>query len=129
MSATDTLRRSALALGALALCAASPAPLIAKTETRCGWLVNPSPANWWLIDADGEWTIGEQGGYQAPGLGDAPWTGTREQVPTNGNYGYECACMVVTSAPDTMTITRVISIRSRPLKACEDDPNLQSMGR
>lgn len=112
---------------ALSLLAATPAPLFAKAETRCGWLINPTPANWWLRDADGEWTIGEQGGYQAPGFDEAPWAGTREQVPVNGNYGYECACMAVTSDADTMTITRVISIRSKPLKACEDDPNLPSM--
>ena len=110
---------------ALALAALATTPALA--ETRCGWLMNPTPANWWLIDADGEWTIGEQGGYQAPGFDDAPWTGTREQVPVNGYYGYECACMAVTSDADTMTITRVISVRSKPLKACEDDPKLPSM--
>ena len=47
-----------------ALLAAAPAP-----ERRCGWLQNPTPANYWLIDRDGEWTIGAQGGYQAPGHG------------------------------------------------------------
>lgn len=104
-----------------------PGPLLAAEETRCGWLVNPTPANWWLIDADGEWTIGEQGGYQAPGFEDAPWGGQREQVPVNGNYGYECACMAVTSDADTMTITRVVSIRSRPLSACRQDRELPSM--
>ena len=114
----------ALAFGSLA---ASPAALYAKAETRCGWLVNPTPANWWLIDADGEWTIGAQGGYQAPGFDEAPWDGTREQVPVNGNYGYECACMAVTSDADTMTITRVISIRSKPLSACRQDRKLPSM--
>ena len=127
MSAAERLGRMALALEALALGAASPAPHLAKVETRCGWLVNPTPANWWLIDTDGEWTIGEQGGYQAPGFDEAPWAGKREQVPVNRNYGYECACMAVTSDPDTKTITRVISVRSRPLKACRADPKLPSM--
>ena len=114
----------AVALGA---CAAIPAPLLAAAETRCGWLINPSPANWWLIDADGEWTIGEQGGYQAAGFADAPWEGVQERVSVNGNYGYECACMAVTSAPDTMTITRVFSLRSKPLGECLSDPKLPSM--
>ena len=27
-----------------------------------GWLQNPTPGNWWLVDRDGEWTIGTQGG-------------------------------------------------------------------
>ena len=111
-----------------ALLATAPAPLLAAVETRCGWLVNPTPANWWLIDADGEWTLGIQGGYQAPGFFDAPWDGTREQVSVNGSYGYECACMVVASEPDRLTITRVISVRSKPLKACREDPKLPDMG-
>ena len=24
-------------------------------ENRCGWLVNPTPGNWWLTDRDGTW--------------------------------------------------------------------------
>jgi hypothetical protein len=31
-------------------------------ERRCGWLDNPSPANWWLVDKDGTWILMEQGG-------------------------------------------------------------------
>lgn len=30
-------------------------------ETRCGYLVNPTPANWLLKDAEGTWTISRQG--------------------------------------------------------------------
>jgi hypothetical protein len=26
----------------------------AAREQRCGWLVNPTPGNWWLIDRQGE---------------------------------------------------------------------------
>lgn len=105
-------------LAALALASAP------SVETRCGWLVNPTPANWWLTDADGTWIIGVQGGYQAEGFGETPWEGTSEQVKTNGNYGYECACMRVISAPETMQITRVLSVRSLPLSRCKEDPNL-----
>ncbi|MGL4666856.1 MAG: DUF4087 domain-containing protein, partial [Saezia sp.] len=32
-------------------------------EWRCGWLENPTPANQWLIDRDGAWTISLQGAY------------------------------------------------------------------
>ncbi|HYG29015.1 MAG TPA: DUF4087 domain-containing protein, partial [Allosphingosinicella sp.] len=52
-----------LFLAAAALAAAPQSP----TQRRCGWLDNPTPANWWLTDRDGEWLIGAQGGYQAPG--------------------------------------------------------------
>ncbi|WP_413167911.1 DUF4087 domain-containing protein [Capilliphycus salinus ALCB114379] len=36
-------------------------------ETRCGWLTNPTPANCYLKDTDGSWTLSVQGGYQASG--------------------------------------------------------------
>lgn len=120
------IRSVAAVVGAFAVMASSPSPV--ADEVRCGWLVNPTPANWWLIDAAGEWTIAIQGGYQAPGFDDAPWSGEREQKAVNGNYGYECACMVVTSEPEKMIITRVISVQSKPLKTCEDDPKLADMG-
>lgn len=38
-----------------------------RLETRCGWFANPTPANAWLLDRHGQWTIGLQGGYQAEG--------------------------------------------------------------
>ncbi|MBL7685903.1 MAG: DUF4087 domain-containing protein, partial [Deltaproteobacteria bacterium] len=38
-----------------------------KYETRCGWIDNPTPANWDLTDRDRTWTIGVQGGVQAEG--------------------------------------------------------------
>ena len=31
------------------------------SENRCGWLVNPTPGNWWLTDRDGTWTLATQG--------------------------------------------------------------------
>ena len=65
----------------------------ARPSRRCGWVDNPTPANWWLVDRDGEWTIGVQGGYQADG--DMPDFGSR-WVETNGHHGYGCACMVAT---------------------------------
>ncbi|HRB21197.1 MAG TPA: DUF4087 domain-containing protein [Nitrosomonas sp.] len=36
-------------------------------EKICGWFDNPTPANAWLTDHHGEWTIAVQGGYQAEG--------------------------------------------------------------
>src|SRR4051812_16771245 len=70
---------AALASG---IAAAKPA---AKRETRCGWFDNPTPANATLTDADGEWLISEQGGYQAEG--DWPPT-DKSWVHTNGgSYG------------------------------------------
>src|SRR5688572_22723963 len=81
-------------------------------ETRCGWFHNPTPANAWLTDAAGEWTIAVQGGYQAegdwPDFSDARW------VKTNINYGYGCACMKVTTNRAEKRVLTILSSYSRP---------------
>jgi hypothetical protein len=40
---------------------------LSAVQTRCGWFINPSPANAWFMDPEGDWLIGLQGGYQAHG--------------------------------------------------------------
>ncbi|HWT13340.1 MAG TPA: DUF4087 domain-containing protein [Allosphingosinicella sp.] len=107
-------------LVALAL-AAQPA---AGSERRCGWLHNPTPANWWLIDRDGEWLIGAQGGYQAPGMDDMPDMSTGGWVETNGHYGYGCACMDVITDRRSSRVTRIFSARPLPLRQCRADRRL-----
>src|SRR5687768_122741 len=63
-------------------------------ETRCGWLVNPTPGNMWLFDRDAQWVIGTQGGYQMEGDWDIPNFNRRQWIQTNvGSYGYGCACL------------------------------------
>lgn len=94
------------------------------TETRCGWLQNPTPANWWLTDSDGTWTISAQGGYQARGMDNIPPIGEREYVRTNGNYGYTCACLNVATDSKRMRITRIQSGKQLSLRTCREDPNL-----
>ncbi len=42
------------------------------TPLRCGWFDNPTPGNFWLVDRDGSWEVGVQGGYQAKGLDRIP---------------------------------------------------------
>lgn len=100
--------------------AASPIP-----EKRCGWLSNPTPANWWLTDRDGEWTLGVQGGYQAPGMDDLPDMSTKGWVETNGSYGYGCACLTVTTDRKSGRVTRIFGGRSVPLKQCRADRRLK----
>jgi hypothetical protein len=81
----------------LAALGAASSPSTHASERRCGWLSNPTPANWYFIDRKGEWVIGEQGQYQIP---DKSWDvmpdmTTKGWVKTNGHYGYGCACMTV----------------------------------
>jgi Protein of unknown function (DUF4087) len=95
------------------------------TETRCGWLQNPTPANWWLTDSDRTWTISAQGGYQAKGMDNLPNLDSRRQyVRTNGDYGYACACLQVATNGNLNRITRIISGEQLPLRTCRQDPNL-----
>jgi hypothetical protein len=91
------------------------------TETRCGWLQNPTPANWWLTDRDGSWTISAQGGYQARGIDNIPDLSRGQYVRTNGSYGYACACLRVTTDRNRMRITNIQSGQQLPLKTCRQD--------
>ena len=111
-------------LAAILALLALAAPAQAAPERRCGWLQNPTPANWWLLDRDGEWTLGAQGGYQAPGMDEMPDMTTRGWVETNGSYGYGCACMNVTVDRPSHRVTRIYSATPAPLRQCRADRRL-----
>jgi hypothetical protein len=94
-----------------------------RTVLRCGWFSNPTPANAWLIDRDGEWTIGIQGGYQAegdwPNIADSQW------VKTNVHYGYGCACIKATVDRKQERVIKIVSSYGKTLAACRKDPALK----
>ena len=91
--------------------------------TRCGWFENPTPANAWLVDRDGEWEISVQG---VGGLLDGwPNFKPRQWVNTNGHYGYGCACMKVTVDKKEKRVTKIISSYAKPLSACKKDKGLK----
>lgn len=95
----------------------------AKGVRRCGWLSNPTPANWWLTDRDGQWVLGSQGADQAPGMDEMPDMSTAGWVETNGHYGYGCACMTITADAEGQ-VTRVADAQPKPLKQCQADRKL-----
>ncbi|HLL99630.1 MAG TPA: DUF4087 domain-containing protein [Pyrinomonadaceae bacterium] len=94
-----------------------------KLENRCGWFENPTPANAWLTDRDGEWIIGIQGGHQAEG--DYPEFADDQWVKTNVNYGYGCACLRVKVDYKTQRVLEIASATAKPLSACRQDPALK----
>ncbi|HYG47958.1 MAG TPA: DUF4087 domain-containing protein [Allosphingosinicella sp.] len=106
---------------------ASPAPVriaaAPEGKRRCGWLSNPTPANWWLADAEGEWILGSQGAEQAPGMDEMPDMSAAGWVETNGHYGYGCACMTITADADGKVI-RIADAQPKPLKQCQADRKL-----
>jgi hypothetical protein len=108
-------------LAGAAIAPASSTPSLAPA-TRCGWFVNPTPGNASLIDRDGEWIVGVQGGHQADG--DWPEFADDQWISTNRNYGYGCACMRVVADPKSHEIQKILKASVRPIKACRLDRTL-----
>ena len=104
------------------LTSALAAPAIA--ETRCGWVDNPTPGNWWLTDRDGTWTISTQGvpsvnGWDTIAPFDLPgW------VETNGHYGFGCGCFEGSVDWSTGEVAWMSSMRGIPMSRCHNDPAL-----
>jgi hypothetical protein len=121
----STMRLAALLTG-LALMA--PGMAMAAPERRCGWLQNPTPANWWLRDRDGEWVLSVQGGPPVPGMDEVPDMTTRGWVATNGPYGYGCACFTLEVDRAARQVLRVISAEPLPLQRCRGDRALPAPG-
>ena len=95
-------------------------------ENRCGILSNPTPANWWLSDRDGEWTIGVQGGHQAEGMENMPESLFGQGwIAVNGDYGYRCACLKVDTDRKTSRIRQIHAARPLPMRKCEADKALK----
>jgi hypothetical protein len=119
-------KRTTLTVACVALLSAGDTSALAQNgERRCGWLWNPTPANWWLTDRDGEWTLGVQGGYQAQGLDNMPDMSTAGWVVTNtGGYGYGCACLRVVVDRVAGRVLHLLSAQPLPLARCRSDPSL-----
>ncbi len=99
---------------------------VAASARRCGWLHNPTPANWWLVDRDGEWILGTQGSEPVPGMDDMPDMSTAGWVETNGPHGYGCACMDMVVDPASGDVLRVSAAVPKPLAQCRSDRKLPS---
>ena len=97
-------------------------------ETRCGWLDNPTPNNFWLHDKDGEWIISEQGGYYIEEDWEFPVFKPKQWVYTNtGSYGYGCACFQMQTDQETRHVLKIRSARAQPLSKCRRDKSLKAM--
>lgn len=97
-------------------------------QVRCGWIANPTPANWYLFDRQGRWTISTQGGPRATGFQLMPDFERSEWIATNvGSYGHGCGCVTVDSDIKTKRITRIYSVRQTKLSVCRADKSLDPM--
>lgn len=95
----------------------------AAAENRCGWVQNPTPGNWSLVDRDGEWIIMSQGGHEAGGMERIGDISAGDYRATNGNYGYACGCMAVDTDGESL-INQVYSFRQLAIGKCERDAAL-----
>ena len=96
----------------------------ARVERRCGWLHNPTPGNWWLVDRDGEWTFSTQGQAAVKGWEELDTMRPTEWVETNGHYGHGCACATVRVDRAAGEVLEIRKLDPRPLKACRTDRRL-----
>ncbi|MBB4063619.1 DUF4087 domain-containing protein [Gellertiella hungarica] len=112
-----------LALAALIGLGASSA--LAAPENRCGWVMNPTPGNWYLLDRDGDWTLSEQGSEnEALGMENIGDISAGDYVASNGNYGYACGCMKVEADHAAKRITAVYSFSQKKISQCSKDKSL-----
>ncbi|MET0362828.1 MAG: DUF4087 domain-containing protein [Sphingobium sp.] len=110
--------------GVLLLAGSTAATAEPAAERRCGWLMNETPGNWDLIDRDGRWTLGVQGGYQAPGLDDLPDMSTAGWIDSNGAHGYGCACLSLVTDKVARKVRAIRSGGPIPLARCKSDKAL-----
>lgn len=96
----------------------------ASAEMRCGWLENPTPGNWWLVDKDASWTLMAQGGYEADGMDMIGDISAGDYVATNGNYGYACACLDVMTDAANNRVTMIHSFKQLKMSKCTNDKAL-----
>jgi hypothetical protein len=108
-------------VAALVASSAFAAEVELKTQTLCGWFENPTPANIFLIDRSGEWTIGIQGGQQIED--DWPWPKFNDSqwIKNNGHYGYGCACITGVVNVSTRDVISISSSRAQSLNICRTD--------
>jgi hypothetical protein len=115
-----------LLLAALPLCLALAAAEAAP-ENRCGWVVNPTPGNWWLTDRDGDWILATQGSdREALGMENIGDISAGDYKAVNGNYGYACGCMKVETevSGGQRYVTAVYSFKQGKLAQCAKDKAL-----
>lgn len=104
--------------------ASAPAGETGRTSI-CGWIQNPTPANWWITDRFGQWVMGTQGGEQVHGMDVIPDLTAKQWVATNGSYGYGCGCLTATVDRKGMRIERIHAFKQKPLAVCRADPRLR----
>lgn len=119
------IKQNLFKMAIVSLLAATLFNNVQAAETRCGWLQNPTPGNWFLTDAEGSWTISTQGqnpndAIELPVLNEKKgWF-----VKTGGSSGYACSCLSVTVDKPNKQILTASKAKQLPIKKCSTDKSL-----
>lgn len=124
MDTTSIILMRRLFLTALLVAITLP-QLVSAKETRCGWFDNPTPGNLSLIDRDGQWIIGTQGGHFIEDDWESPKFTDEQWIATNGHYGYGCACFDIEVDEKQMYVTKIYRTKAKPLAACRKEKGLK----
>ena len=98
---------------------------VGTTRNTCGWWDNPTPANVWFTDREGQWTVSIQGMHSAEG--DWPKIKDSQKVRTNRSYGYGCACLKVDVDAESREVSRIYTAQARALSLCRKDKHLKKL--
>lgn len=81
-----------------------------------------------MRDAEGDWPLSGQSGYEAVDFDRMPSATSREQVVTNG---FSCSCIRLQVETEVRgrngLVRRVISDKIKPLVRCRRDPRLPAI--
>ncbi|MBP7242587.1 DUF4087 domain-containing protein [Amaricoccus sp.] len=112
--------------------AETTAPAGPAGENRCGWLVNLTPGDWWLVDRHATWVLSSQGNAEGPaatGLDRLPETRPPDYIEEGSGHGYGCACLNMIVDPATELVKQVLDGRALPLATCQNDRSLPPLSK
>ena len=109
---------------AAVLAVSGPALAAGAKQHLCGWVENPTPANWTLTDKTAHWIINVQGGQQAGSMPDFQ-KGAAYWVKTQPNgYGYGCGCIAASVDTSKHLVTAFTMASVLKLSVCRKDKAL-----
>lgn len=101
-----------------------------SAQLRCGWYMNPTPGDVYLVDREGTWWITSQSQAKGPNAAGSETMVPRfeksefiETQPGTGR-GYGCACARVETNVQQHRVTSIITAKALPLARCKTDKSL-----
>jgi hypothetical protein len=105
--------------------AASP-PAVQAPARLCGWWVNPTPGNFFLLDGKRDHLFARQG-EDGPTGGWPRFSKFNWVYTGHAGYGYGCASLkVVWNGGE---VSRIVSASALPLASCRHNPRLRRAER